>query len=981
VKDLTTNYPSININKKKLTSNILKQFQKGEWLSPELKQELNLFIEKSQCSLAESSIKTGMYSSETRKLFELYIHSLLFQVHTIETLSTNSGSNITGVDTKNINKTFICKYELLKNLKKIRTNKIKPLKISTATATATGTATGTYIKICKNDNKTLAVPSILDRATQVLLLSLLDPIIEPHSDLYSFGFRKGRSSIMAVSILQKILQKKLQSKGETAVTKNRTVNKETDTETETETQTQTQTQIQTNTNTELQTQTQIQIQKQKQKQKQKKTQTQTQTQTQKNTQYIWEANIRKSLDQINHDWLLKNVPIPPKYFFLLEGLLLKEAGSFEYTKSNSEVFSTIESLTYLRESIISPLLINFTLNGMEPIIEKARLDYAKNTKGAYLITGDLEGIRLSIKDVYRKRRQNWGGSFRANTKGWVQSSQEKSTESRTGAGYEPKKVAKLVEIKERAIACKIVRFADKFIVISDSENLLNIIQVKIKEFLKLRGLEINPDNSRVIKFGLNKPFSFLGYTFNFLTRTKHIRNKFLHHRKQEWRLTGRAQLFIYPSKFEFKLFKKDIIGLFRNSINLSAYDLISLLNPKVKGWVNYFSFSNSTGTLKSLKKFLYNRIRTWMVRKHDKAAILWLNKQYLLLDSLQEQHGLDFETNKKLQFKILNNESAKTNKWNFYGLALKDRNNNLYKIPKLNILKWPNKIKSIIGFSVVDTPTDREILKTNIYNNRAQWIKEALKLAALNSNKFYNIFDSLWERDKGTCFLCKFPFSIEEDITKIGVIKKRGETVREVFEKKDYKLGPFNKKTNTRPSDTKVYPKRTVTNVSNVTLKQEKQKSKNVLGISKDTPEFYKTVRNGLKLKLGNKNSKDFSATKTYSDVREKLLEDLGYNYDKAIKQGRQKALSNFNQKDHLALCHESCNIDWHNYLEVLDSQRTVYTISETGLNFSLNRKQLKTQNIKNKQIQTKNNNKQKTKNKQNNKKTTVKITNKRKIR
>jgi hypothetical protein len=90
----------------------------------------------------------------------------------------------------------------------------------------------------------------------------------------------------------------------------------------------------------------------------------------------------------------------------LEGLLLKEAGSFEYTKSNSEVFSTIESLTYLRESIISPLLINFTLNGMEPIIEKARLDYAKNTKGAYLITGDLEGIRLSIKDVYRKRRQN-----------------------------------------------------------------------------------------------------------------------------------------------------------------------------------------------------------------------------------------------------------------------------------------------------------------------------------------------------------------------------------------------------------------------------------------------------------------------------------------------------------------------------------------------------------------------------------------------
>jgi len=116
VKELKTSYPSIN---KKLTSNILKQFKKGEWLSPDLKQELNLFIEKSQYSLAESSIKTGMYSSETRKLFELYIHSLLFQVHAIETLSKNSGSKTSGVDKKILNNTFINKYELLKNLKKI----------------------------------------------------------------------------------------------------------------------------------------------------------------------------------------------------------------------------------------------------------------------------------------------------------------------------------------------------------------------------------------------------------------------------------------------------------------------------------------------------------------------------------------------------------------------------------------------------------------------------------------------------------------------------------------------------------------------------------------------------------------------------------------------------------------------------------------------------------------------------------------------
>jgi RNA-directed DNA polymerase len=146
-----------------------------------------------------------MYSSETRKLFELYIHSLLFQVHTIETLSKNSGSNTSGVDTKILNNTFISKYELLQNLKKFRTNKIQPLK-------------RIYIPKINNEKRPLYIPSILDRATQALVLSILDPIIEPHSDLYSFGFRKGRSNIMALSILQKNLQSKPVTKNRTADT-------------------------------------------------------------------------------------------------------------------------------------------------------------------------------------------------------------------------------------------------------------------------------------------------------------------------------------------------------------------------------------------------------------------------------------------------------------------------------------------------------------------------------------------------------------------------------------------------------------------------------------------------------------------------------------------------------------------------------------------------------------------------------------------
>jgi len=135
-----------------------------------------------------------MKSPQTRRLFELFIHSLLFQVQAIELLSKNPGSKTPGIDEKILSNTFNSKFELLKLLKQFRSNKIMPLK---------------RILIPKNNNlNALSIPSILDRATQALFLLVLDPIIEPHSDLFSFGFRKGRSNVMALATLQKALQSK-----------------------------------------------------------------------------------------------------------------------------------------------------------------------------------------------------------------------------------------------------------------------------------------------------------------------------------------------------------------------------------------------------------------------------------------------------------------------------------------------------------------------------------------------------------------------------------------------------------------------------------------------------------------------------------------------------------------------------------------------------------------------------------------------------
>lgn len=629
-----TSRPLVN---KKLTQKIIQGFETKQWLTPELKKELNLYIENSQNSLAVLSKREGMYNKNVRWHFEKYIHNFLFQVYAIESLSLNKGSKTPGVDLLVLNNTFQSKYELLTKLRKFRTNKVLP---------------GRRILIPKNqfEKRPLTIPSILGRATQQLVLLLLDPIIEVHSDPNSFGFRKGRSQIMAISIIQKNLQSKARFEYI-------------------------------------------------------------------DTQYIWDADIRKCFDSINHDWLLNNVPIPPKYKFLLEGWL--KAGYVQFNVEHK--MPTDQGIP--QGGIISPLLMNFTLNGLEDLVREAALEFKENTSKAVIRIKSNDELKLGVKSVARMRRDR--------------------------------------DFKERAIACKLVRFADDFVVISGSERLLNIIQNKFQEFLKIRGLEIHPDKSRVVNFNVNTPFDFLGYTFVYLSQTKHIRSKIVHHTKPEYRLEGRPRLFVYPSKKSLMSFKKSIIKILRESYNLNAYKLIASLNPKITGWVNYFSFSNAGGTLSALKKLLFLRLKIWLIKKHKRASIIWLMKQYMLFDEIQDQHSLSSSVMETLNLRAKNHESLRSNKWNFFGLAFKDEKGNLYEIPKLNVLKWPTNIKNIIVATVL-APA-RELLLSTPYLDKESWIRWSLKRSSLHENKATSLYESLWKRDKGKCFFCKNEISLEDN--------------------------------------------------------------------------------------------------------------------------------------------------------------------------------------------------------------------------
>ena len=421
--------------------------------------------------------------------------------------------------------------------------------------------------------------------------------------------------------------------------------------------------------------------------------------------YIWNADIKKCFDSINHKWLLKNAPFPPKYKYILKNWL--QLDHIEFGTSVAPGSDT----GIPQGGIISPLLMNFTLNGMQELINEELVNFSKVVPKSRLKRANSnETLQLFHKLIY--------GSF-----------------------------------KERQISCRFFRYADDFIVICSSPRLLSLIKKRITTFFSERGLVINPQKSRTFLFELNTPFDFLGYTFVFFIQTKYIRNKMLHRNKPEYKLHGRPRSFVYPSKTAIKSFKIRLKNIIKQNQNLSAYRLIAILNPRIRGWVNYYSFSNANGALSLLRNWIFTRVTIWMKRKHPKSSRIWLNKHYLLLENFLEKHDLD-KNPKIVDYitKITSMQQIQKNKWNSYGIARKSFEGYVYQVPRINVMLWPTSIKNIVTATVL--VPNKKLLACSYYLNKDRWFKERVKLERLHINKEDKLFSSLWKRDKGLCFLC-----------------------------------------------------------------------------------------------------------------------------------------------------------------------------------------------------------------------------------
>ncbi len=151
----------------------------------------------------------------------------------------------------------------------------------------------------------------------------------------------------------------------------------------------------------------------------------------------------------------------------------------------------------------------------------------------------------------------------------------------------------------------LVRYADDFVVMCDTEEKANEVKLTLAEWLCPRGLSLNEDKTQIVP--LSKGFDFLGFNVR--------------------KFKGK-KLIIKPSQEAVKAAKHRIRETVRQYRGAETGALLRALTPFVKGWSTYYRSVVSSRTFTDLDDYAYTALRRWGLSRHPSKTQKWVADQY-----------------------------------------------------------------------------------------------------------------------------------------------------------------------------------------------------------------------------------------------------------------------------------------------------------------------------------------------------------------
>jgi RNA-directed DNA polymerase len=154
------------------------------------------------------------------------------------------------------------------------------------------------------------------------------------------------------------------------------------------------------------------------------------------------------------------------------------------------------------------------------------------------------------------------------------------------------------------------RFADDMVVLIDSHPrhdwLVKAVERRLREEFAKLGVEINEEKSRMVDLSKGESFAFLGFEYRRILS-----------RKRKWRV-----LYVPRMKKRTALLAK-LREIFRRYVSQPVGRVIELVNPILRGWVNYFAVGHSSRCFTFIKDWVERKIRRHLMRARLRPGFGW----------------------------------------------------------------------------------------------------------------------------------------------------------------------------------------------------------------------------------------------------------------------------------------------------------------------------------------------------------------------
>ena len=151
----------------------------------------------------------------------------------------------------------------------------------------------------------------------------------------------------------------------------------------------------------------------------------------------------------------------------------------------------------------------------------------------------------------------------------------------------------------------LVRYADDFIITGRTkEQLETEVRPFVEEYLAERGLALSPEKTRLTH--ISEGFDFLGQN----VRKYH------------------GKLIVKPSKKSVTTFLAKVRAVVKANKQAKAGELITYLNPMLKGWANYHRHASSSRTFSKVGAAVFRVLWRWALRRHRRRSLKWIRAKY-----------------------------------------------------------------------------------------------------------------------------------------------------------------------------------------------------------------------------------------------------------------------------------------------------------------------------------------------------------------